>query len=294
MLSRRIATTALFLPILILGLGTEMPGRWILAVLVACCSVWGLSEFFDMAAKRGMAPSRGWIYLAAAGSAFLVHLCGAWGLPYRWVLAWVFLAFLLSTSGSILAGRIEGSMLSLCGGLAGFGYVVAPLLLALVLRLSEHGPWFLGLVILVTWASDTGAYFGGRAFGRHKLAPTISPGKTWEGSLSGIVFTAGLIGLAGGLQLAFEKRWGYSPHFFWTPGEAEDVLRLTLLAAVLVVTGTIGDLAESMLKRDTGVKDSGSPLTGHGGFLDITDSLLVNLPVMFLYALLFEGLTLRI
>jgi phosphatidate cytidylyltransferase len=121
--------------------------------------------------------------------------------------------------------------------------------------------------LMVNWIGDTGAYYIGRRFGRHKLAPRVSPGKSWEGAAASLV-TAVVFGLIY-LPLAIQ---------------GTSLLAAGLLAVAANFAGQIGDLAESALKRGVGVKDSGSLLPGHGGLLDRVDSTLFSLPV--LYALL--------
>ncbi len=123
-------------------------------------------------------------------------------------------------------------------------------------------------LIVLVWAADTGAYFAGKNFGRHKLAPGISPGKTWEG-------------WAGGALLALATGWAF--------GQFVPDIPLThrlVAAGVVAVFGPLGDLAESMLKRSAGVKDSGTFLPGHGGLLDRFDAFLLVLPVLVLLQLL--------
>ena len=119
--------------------------------------------------------------------------------------------------------------------------------------------WLIWLFFLA-WGADIGAYFAGRAFGRHKLAPSVSPGKTWEGVCGGVLLA--LVVCAPGAFL-LTPAWLY-----WVP-----------LIVFLVGVSVFGDLFESVLKRTTGVKDSGSLLPGHGGLLDRIDSLLAVLPV---------------
>ncbi|WP_028920460.1 phosphatidate cytidylyltransferase [Pseudoxanthomonas suwonensis] len=122
--------------------------------------------------------------------------------------------------------------------------------------------WLLTALALV-WAADSGAYFAGRQFGRHKLAPVISPNKTVEGALGGVV--AGVL-----IALAFG----------WFAGATTAQLpALALVAAVTVAASIVGDLVESLLKRQAGVKDSGDLIPGHGGVLDRVDSVLAALPV---------------
>jgi phosphatidate cytidylyltransferase len=124
------------------------------------------------------------------------------------------------------------------------------------------------LLLSVTWMNDTGAYFAGRALGRHKMIPRVSPSKTWEGFAGGLLFSLGA---------AFAVRAIGFPAL-----TAPDCLFLGLAAGIL---GPTGDLAESSLKRGFGVKDSGKILPGHGGLLDRIDALLFTAPLFYFFAL---------
>lgn len=124
------------------------------------------------------------------------------------------------------------------------------------------GPWALLFILLWVWAADTGAYFAGRLFGRHKLAPAVSPGKTVEG-------------LLGGVLLALLVAAGVG----WQQSLGPNLLLLSAVALLTVLASALGDLFESMVKREAGVKDSGSLLPGHGGMLDRIDSVTAALPV---------------
>jgi phosphatidate cytidylyltransferase len=131
-----------------------------------------------------------------------------------------------------------------------------------------------GIIIgffLLIWANDTGAYLSGVSFGKHKLMERISPKKTWEGFFGGLL-TAILVGwlLSGWLGVVGKLQW-------------------IIIAVIVSVAGTYGDLAESMLKRSTGVKDSGTILPGHGGVLDRFDSALFSFPLVYLFITLFGG-----
>jgi phosphatidate cytidylyltransferase len=130
--------------------------------------------------------------------------------------------------------------------------------------LSTH---LLAYFFLVIFASDTGAYFTGRALGKHKLAPPISPGKTVEGLIGGLVATSAAAALA---------TWWFFPElpFVWS----------VPLALILSAVGVLGDLAESAMKRGAGAKDAASILPGHGGFLDRLDSLLFAAPILYYFA----------
>jgi phosphatidate cytidylyltransferase len=150
---------------------------------------------------------------------------------------------------------------------AGFGvFYVGGLLAALTVLHATHGPAWLALAITLSFGNDTGAYFAGRAFGRYKLAPAISPGKTVEGAAGG---------LAANLLVAFVAR------VFMPELTVEDALLLAVPAAIL---GPAGDLLESLLKRAVGAKDSGRLLPGHGGILDRIDALLFVGAYVFVYA----------
>ena len=131
---------------------------------------------------------------------------------------------------------------------------------------ATSGPWTLSWLIVVIAASDSAQYYTGRMFGRRKLAPTISPGKTVEGAIGGLVVAS----VAGGALGAL-----------WLPEEMTAVC--VVLALVLALAGMAGDLFESLLKRSAGVKDSSSLIPGHGGVLDRVDSYLLAAPVYYLY-----------
>ena len=133
--------------------------------------------------------------------------------------------------------------------------------------LSTH---LLGYFFLVLMGSDTGAYFAGRAFGKHKLAPGISPGKTWEGLIGGLVAAAAFAALA----------------TFWFFPELPYQYSIPL-AVLMAGIGVLGDLAESAMKRGSKTKDAASILPGHGGLLDRLDSLLLNAPILYYFARLY-------
>jgi phosphatidate cytidylyltransferase len=155
--------------------------------------------------------------------------------------------------------------------LLGLLYVSLPMSLLNVVAFTETGYDYRRIfaLLLLVWASDTGAYAAGKTFGKHKLAPKISPGKTWEGAVGGFVLTL-VVG------------WGLG---YLLP-ELSLTYRLVAAGAVAVF-GPLGDLAESMLKRSVGVKDSGRIMPGHGGLLDRFDAFLFILPVLALLQLLF-------
>jgi phosphatidate cytidylyltransferase len=148
-------------------------------------------------------------------------------------------------------------------------YCALPMSLMGLLRMGHDGAWWVVLVCSVTWLNDTGAYFAGRAFGKHKMLPKASPKKTWEGFAGG---------MAASIASMFVIRAIGFPTVHLTP---LDCLGIGIPAGIL---GPMGDLSESILKRALGVKDSGNILPGHGGMLDRIDALLFNSVLIFAYA----------
>jgi phosphatidate cytidylyltransferase len=135
--------------------------------------------------------------------------------------------------------------------------------LAAVVAIRSVSPWYLLIQLLITSGADIGAYFAGRAFGKHKLAPQVSPGKTWEGVVGGVTLVAVVALIAD----------------HWLPVAALPFVFLSIGVALLSV---VGDLSESLFKRQAGLKDSGSLFPGHGGVLDRVDSLTAAAPLFWL------------
>ncbi|MEO0482643.1 MAG: phosphatidate cytidylyltransferase [Planctomycetota bacterium] len=163
--------------------------------------------------------------------------------------------------------RAEGVVAAAGGALLAFIYLGLMFGFVLLIR-REHSVWWLVWALAVTKSSDIGAYFTGRAIGRRKLIPWLSPGKTWEGLFGGVVL-ASVVAVVGA---------------WWIGSTGETPARLWVAAiggAIFGVAGQIGDLIASMLKRDAGRKDSGKRLPGFGGVLDVIDSPLLVMPIAF-------------
>jgi phosphatidate cytidylyltransferase len=160
-------------------------------------------------------------------------------------------------------------------------YIGMTLIALPTLHELSNGPSLVAFLFCVVWAGDIAALYVGRAWGRHKLAPRLSPNKTWEGALGSVagslLVTGGLLGLAALLQMWNSAALSYP----------EDVWYWLVLAVVVNIAAQVGDLAESALKRSAGVKDSGTLLPGHGGVLDRIDALLLAAPVLW-YALVIQ------
>jgi phosphatidate cytidylyltransferase len=248
-----------------------------LALFLAAAAALGTRELFDLAERGGVRPIRALGLVSAAAISPLAYaaivapgvralLAAVW--PYAaavWlllVLTWV-LAVRAPADRPLSAAAVTAFAVVYTGGLPAF---------LLVIRHGGHGlrswagAWLVFFPLVVTWICDTAAMFGGRAWGGPKLAPTVSPGKTRSGSLAGV---------AGGLLVA--PLFGFL--FFPLAGLSLPLWQLLVMAAVLTVVGQVGDLAESLLKREAGVKDSSALIPGHGGVLDRLDSLYFVVPV---------------
>jgi len=160
----------------------------------------------------------------------------------------------------------------------GFAFLYLGLALSFLMAVRrEHSVWAMVAVVFIVKACDSGAYFTGTAIGRHKLIPWISPGKTWEGLVGGLI-TSALAGVGFvALNRAFDS--AYAP-------ASLSLLDGALLGLILGLVGQAGDLSASVLKRDAGVKDAGKILPGFGGAIDMLDSLLIAGPVAYWYLLL--------
>lgn len=166
-------------------------------------------------------------------------------------------------------------------GLFGLIYIAYPLTLIPLLWSKENGPTLVLFLMLCVWVGDTAALYVGRAIGKRKLAPRLSPGKTWAGSIASI---AGSVLIA--LALA-EAANALNAHGNVLLHISEPLWQTLVLAAILNIAAQLGDLLESAIKRGAGVKDSGTMLPGHGGVLDRIDALLIAAPVLW-YALLLK------
>ena len=269
MLATRVATAVVILVVLLAMLFFAPAPVWSLFVLViALVAAWEWSRLC------GLAPGAQALYqlaTAAAGAGFWVLAVIDAGSAFT---AAASTAFILAAAFWVLAApfwiakhlRPGPAVCAAAGWL-----VVWPTWFAFVV-LREWSPWLLLAVAALVWVADIAAYFAGKAFGRHKLAPAVSPGKTWEGvagALAGVALYGVLLS-----WIAREQSTPLSAVFESTLG-LPVVLAMLLLAALSVV----GDLLESWMKRGAGVKDSGALLPGHGGVLDRIDALTSTLPI---------------
>ena len=247
---KRVLTACIGIPFVIAA--TLYSPHWLFALIIASIAGLCFNELMTFGSAR--LGSRPGTWTAVAGAAVTASFVG----DSAWVLTILAAAFVFC----IVVMTFEGSPEPLLANasLVAMGMVYCGVLLGFIVWLPPH----VVLVLLGTiWAGDAAAYYGGRALGRHKLAPTISPNKTIEGSIAGL---AGSILTGIGLGT-------------WLLGFPVSLLAIASLTAALF--GQMGDLVESALKRSSGVKDSSSLLPGHGGMLDRVDSLIFAAPVFY-------------
>ncbi len=255
MLRQRVITALILGTVVLLGIFLLPPTAILL--VVAALILAGAWEWSAFTKVQGAVARVAFLVLIAAGMAAmwwvgpssprLENVMLGTGMWWLIALLWV----------ALLPAVINPGSAALAGIL-----VLLPAWLALV-RLHASSPQLLLFVLLLVVAADVGAYFSGRAFGRHKLAPRVSPGKTWEGCAGGCA-GAMLMGLVGSAWFGFS------------------VGPFLALCAVVFVASVIGDLTESMFKRHAGLKDSGSLLPGHGGVMDRIDSVTAAAPIFLL------------
>ena len=234
-------------------------GGWWLFVVLLLAALVAVHEFSVLTR-----PLRPLVLAAYLGAVVMLLGAALGGLP--WLLGGFLVALLAAFVLHGLTGTRQPATVAIGTTVLGAAWIGLGLRHALLLRdLPDEGFLTLLTVLLTVFAADTFAFFAGRVFGRHKLAPTISPGKTWEGFVVGTV-----VAVAVAFFALYEERDTYLT-----------IAQSLLLGGTIAIAGALGDLFESMLKRDMQVKDTGRLLSAHGGVLDRIDSLLFAVPAAF-------------
>ena len=286
---RRLITTVILWTVILLALfsNNRLISNGVFILIMVFLATAGLAEFYGMVEKCHLACFK-WcgliggillmtgtfLQLTGEISAFTTGYVGVYDSPARpndFETGFVIL-FVLGLCVRQLLSRVNTTgIVAIATTLFGLMYV--PWLFNFVQKINffpgVDGRFYVLYFILVTKFSDTGAYVVGSLIGRHKMIPRISPGKTWEGFFGAILVSTGA-------SLAFV-------HFFGAKMAGMNYLHAVVLGVILSVTAVVGDLIESLFKREAGVKDSGALFPGIGGILDLLDSLLFNAPIMYLY-----------
>ena len=272
----RIITALVALPIIIASIVLPLwvpQAVWIFVAIAGFAMAAGLFEFYSLTKKLELKadPSIGYLWAICL---FIGFVFDAPAKQPDLILATIAVFLMALLVSQMFRFRVDFSKMLIGVGVTLLGVMYVAFLGGYLVatrmgfeqfpNLSTH---LLGYFFLVVFASDTGAYFTGRAIGKHKLAPAISPGKTIEGLIGGILSAAAVAALA---------TWWFFPElpYQWS----------IPLAIVLALVGVLGDLAESAIKRGSKTKDAASILPGHGGFLDRLDSLLFGAPILYYFA----------
>ena len=281
---RRLITTVILWTVVLAAMlsGNALISDGIFILLIFVLAMAGLAEFYGLAEKRGLACFK---WCGLFGGALLMigtflnvtgHLGTSNGSPARvndFETGFIIL-FVLGLCVRQLASKSNASGITAIA-VTLFGLMYVPWLLNFIQKinffpgLDGNGKYFVLYFILITKFSDMGAYAIGSLIGRHKMIPRISPGKTWEG-FGGAIF------LSTASSLVFV-------HFLGDHMAGMNWIHAIILGVVLSSTAVVGDLIESLFKREAGLKDSGNFFPGIGGILDLLDSLLFNAPIMYLY-----------
>lgn len=280
---RRLTSTLILWMVILAALfsGNKILSDYVFILIMAVLATVGLIEFYGLVENRGFVCFRwsgllGGVLLTLGTFAHFQGWLGIANTPARvndFEVCFLILFVLGLCVRQFVSRSSTAGILAISTTLFGLMYV--PWLLNFIQKinffpgLDNNGKYYVLYFILVTKFSDTGAYAVGSLIGRHKMVPRISPGKTWEGFGGAIVVSTAA-------SLAFV-------HYFGDKMPGMKPLHTITLGMVLSMTAVVGDLIESLFKREAGVKDSGNFFPGIGGILDLLDSLLFNAPIMYLY-----------
>jgi phosphatidate cytidylyltransferase len=276
---KRVLTAAVLIPVVLVVVFLGPRWQWLFTLVTAVVAALASWEYLTLARLKGAGASR----LAVA-----IAILALFAATFQWpdqvasILGILSLTLLLVCTFSSPIARMlpDATNAVFCLIYTGFTLISLP-----ALHAQHNGPSLVVFLLCVVWAGDIAALYIGRPFGRHKLAPTLSPNKTWEGSIASI---AGSLLAAGGLLGISEYLAGWNSVAL---SYADEVWWYWLILAVIVnIAAQVGDLAESALKRSAGVKDSGTLLPGHGGILDRIDALLLAAPALWYAQLIHQRL----
>lgn len=283
---KRVLTAVILIPLVLVLVFLGPRGQWLFTLATALVAALAGWEYLGLAERGGAKPPRVAVIVAVL-LLFTANLQAPEQRAHIFELLDALAIFGLLSLGLLVYCTFlrpvaqvmrDASTSIFCLFYVGFTLTFLP-----ALREQTNGPSLLIFLLFVVWAGDTAALYVGRPWGRHKLAPTISPGKSWEGSIASIagsvLVTAGLLEFS-----SFLAGWDYVKLSY-----ADETWWYWLgLAVVVNIAAQVGDLAESALKRSVSVKDSGTLLPGHGGVLDRVDALLLAAPVLWYVHMIYQ------
>lgn len=290
-LLKRVLTAVVLIPIvLVIVLRAPVP---VLAFVAGVIALLAIRELLKLSEAYGIQPLRiptyiycGLFFLLIAVHPGVTDLLSTAGFAYFGFAAAVLAPFIflsIAMRGTELASGFPAAM----GSAFAVAYIALPLASLVQLREQWRGAFLLLYLLLLVWAGDIFAYFVGKPLGRHRMAPRISPHKTWEGAVASVVASVGVGVLMFHYALPISSALLHLHLIELRDGifqEQPSLIPVIVLSLVLNVASQLGDLVESLIKRGAGVKDSGAILPGHGGMFDRIDALLFAAPVLWLWA----------
>jgi phosphatidate cytidylyltransferase len=298
---KRVLTAAALIPVVLL-IVFKAP-LWLFVPVVGVFTVIGLREYLSMVEASGATAFRWPTYalgLLPLAALLALSLPEIWhprdmppDLPYQSDLLplWVAICFIApAIFGTILVFRkdLRNGLASVSACVFGIFYIALPLSLTIDFRDNPSQRFLLVFILFSVWAGDIAAYYVGRSIGKHKLAPIVSPNKSWEGAVASVFASIGIVALVFYFQNQITDLFS-GESGLWKPNfHASQYFRIpwghvVALGIITNAAAQFGDLFESALKRGAGVKDSGTLLPGHGGLLDRIDALLFAFPVVMFY-----------
>jgi phosphatidate cytidylyltransferase len=287
---KRVLTAAALIPVVLL---IVFKAPWpVFDFVVAVIIIFTLREYLDVTEAFGIKPFRWLTYLSA-----LLVVMGFVACNFPWLAPWFLRGvFSLSAMAGLLTVafgvpavfRKEMRTAVPASAMSAFGVFYIAVSLGLLIRLRHLSPneYLIIFILLSVWGGDIAAYYVGKNFGRHKLAPIVSPNKSWEGAIASAVASVGIAILVFHFHQVINAWFTTEPETdLLDPGHL-GLVPIIGLGLVANIAAQLGDLFESALKRGAGVKDSGTLLPGHGGLLDRIDALLFAVPVVWYYAAL--------
>ena len=305
---KRVFTAVILIPVVLL-IVFKAP-LWLFVPVVGVFTVIGLREYLSMMEAAGLKTFRWPTYmlgLLPLAALLAVSLPEIWhprhlppDLPYQSDLLplWLAMCFIApATFGAMLVFRedLRNGIASVSACVFGIFYVALPLSLTVDLRDNPSQRFLLIFILFSVWAGDIAAYYVGKNFGRRKLAPIVSPNKSWEGAIASVVASVGMAALVFHFQYQITALFSGESGLWKATLPASQYFRIpwghvAALGIITNIAAQFGDLFESALKRGVGVKDSGTLLPGHGGLLDRIDALLFAFPVVMFYVNVVEFL----
>jgi phosphatidate cytidylyltransferase len=260
MLTKRLCSTIVLVPLVTLA----MFNKWVFDFLVFAFTVFGLYEFYTMLERKGISIYK--YFGIGMGAIIPLSIMFRFELTKKWELLFIVTALLFLTIMQFKRRQNSGAIVGISTTLFGILYVSWFFSFLVKIRILQDGVGLLGSLIIITKLGDVGAYLIGSRFGRHLLIPRISPNKSVEGAAAGLLFSVlGAFACQGMGMMRFD------------PGQ------LLFIGLMVGVVGQLGDLSESLMKRDCEIKDSAGVIPGIGGVLDLIDSLLFTAPVFYFY-----------